>query len=138
MVDVGVEDMSELDDKLDEIFASLEPNETEGDISGSYDANDCIEYELDTVARENDTHECLTCGQKECKPWHGAKLKIKQAFSDAGYHTFRDRDGSRFMAGQEWYDRFEKELNMWNVKDKVRSLNGSMVKQLAKKASGIE
>lgn len=44
---------------------------------------------------------------------------------------------SGMMTGAEWYAKFEKELQSIGVKDNIRSVNGTIAKNCAKKASGI-
>lgn len=65
-------------DELDEILRDYTPNLTseQGD-PDAYDAEDCIEYPHSQTARRNDTHDCLTCGQPECKPWYKEKQAIQ-------------------------------------------------------------
>lgn len=62
---------------------------------------------------------------------------IKQAFIDAGYvgPYLEPKDtAGRYRTGQEWYDRFEKELGDYDFLDE----DATKVIAAAKKAAGIE
>lgn len=71
---------------------------------------------------------------------------IKQAFEDEGwrqstiapegkYGPFHTFDGKELMTGQEWYDRFEKELlNFAKIKHRITD----DVLNIAKKASNLD
>lgn len=68
--------------------------------------------------------------------------QITQAFTDAGYHTFRDRDGLQFMTGQTFYDRFKTELA--EHIDTLQGIAGAdtptvilLAQSAAKKAAGL-
>lgn len=63
---------------------------------------------------------------------------LKQAFTDAGWQSPGGGLRGNSMTNQEWYDRFEKELEKIGAKDNVRSISGAIAKNAAKKAAGIE
>jgi len=78
--------------------------------------------------------------------------RIKQAFADEGYviiprfkrvHmetlTVKSVDGEEvnFMTGQEWHDRFEKELEKISSLGDISPSNLDYIKQAAKKASNL-
>lgn len=69
---------------------------------------------------------------------HPTQGKVKQAFIDAGWQSPGGGLRGNSMTGQEWYDRFEKELEKIGAKDNVRSISGAIAKNAAKKAAGIE
>lgn len=67
--------------------------------------------------------------------------QIKQAFADEGYEntTFKTTElfkghSPEYMTGQEWYDRFEKELRNHHS---VKTLLDENYLKLAKKAAGL-
>lgn len=82
--------------------------------------------------------------------------KIKQLFADEGYEKkiglignisgiklYSINGDSNIMAGQEWYDRFEKELDKWDRieigtnKGETDFMAIPLVLKAAKKASGL-
>lgn len=78
-----------------------------------------------------------------------AITQIKEAFTDEGYiqpipYSIYARGNSpTSMSGKEWYDKFEKELEMTPTVDKsplkevVLEIRGAIL-EAAKKASGIQ
>lgn len=82
------------------------------------------------------------------EPW---VVNIKQAFADEGYVQFKYEPGAKvfteeeglqllldkgFMTGQEWYDRFEKELD--KMSDTKNLWVGTGIDKAAKKAARLE
>lgn len=71
--------------------------------------------------------------------------QIKQAFKDAGYLTPQERatwHDEHFKQGhvtaQEWYDRFEKELEEWFQEEYNYGHLKENILDVAKKAAGTE
>ena len=76
--------------------------------------------------------------------------QIKQVFADEGYikipqireikgktetqHNLVDINNMGYMTGQDWYERFEKELNMTNA---LYGKDGERALKIAEKASGL-
>lgn len=68
---------------------------------------------------------------------------IKQAFADEGFiSVYQGRVDKPTMTGQEWYDRFEKELKQsgfsWDIQNGNQAEAIFDVNEAAKKASGLQ
>jgi len=68
-----------------------------------------------------------------------AIIRIKQAFADEQDTEHLDRvktylEAKGYMTGQEWYDRFEKELTGFDMTETITKF---VVLKAAKKASGL-
>lgn len=119
--------MSDLDKKLDEI---LDEYHTPSD-----DMNPSCRSQWG----QNTNKDC-DCGLQE------SKVLVKQAFIDAGWHEpltpeylrkMAKRAQSEYMTGQEWYDRFEKELPSHDqLKSGQNMIEGTL--EAAKRAAGID
>lgn len=76
--------------------------------------------------------------------------QIKQAMADENYVKVYDTTLAQGvsegyvvipeqpMTGQEWYERFKKEIDKLGFKYNVRSINRNMVEKAAQRASGVE
>lgn len=62
--------------------------------------------------------------------------QIKQAFEEEGWHNLMDAKDREFMSGQEWYERFEKEIRSWTNAGDISFTDTAYLKA-AKKASGV-
>lgn len=103
-----------------------------------------LEDKLDSILYEFDSHN---------PDVYSAKQQIRQAFIDAGWeHTGKDRYVG-YYTGQEWYERFNKEVEIVTKslpelvklnndaglnKEALMSLVGSELDRAAKRASGLE
>ena len=130
MVDVGVEDMSELDDKLYELLISVAKNWIENDGRPKH-----LLIDLENTIPE-----------------------IKQAFAETGYVLIPQAqvgkldgveimsiNGKEVMTGQEWYDRFIKNADHEKVtwpdnasREVICAMVGQVYTEAAKKASNID
>lgn len=73
---------------------------------------------------------------------------VKQAFADEGYerlgHHTTKKPGQKaelIMTGQEWYDRFEKEMDeakRWTSMNGAIVMSPNVAIEAAKRAAGIE
>jgi hypothetical protein len=77
----------------------------------------------------NETKETLVLAND--KAWELCVICSKPV-SDGHLHE------GDFMTGQEFYDRFEKELEAIGANDKVRSMNGIIVKNCARRAADLK
>lgn len=73
---------------------------------------------------------------------------IKKIFADEGYEpkphyrvpgniTAMNDYGVKLYSGQEWFDRFEKELHITGLGEQAEQLMRSQVLNIAKKAAGL-
>lgn len=95
--------------------------------------------------------EILTANHDEMDDFADEIVEIKQLFADEGYVQFKYEPGAKvfteeeglqllldkgFMTGQEWYDRFEKELD--KMSDTKNLWVGTGIDKAAKKAARLE